>query len=74
MMSKPPDDVSTTFRISTRLDKGAADRKGEQASRCPLCGYKFSWEEGETACQACFIKKRCRLIMCPRCHHEFPKT
>jgi hypothetical protein len=39
-----------------------------------LCGYKFSWEEGETACQACFFKKRCRLIMCPRCHHEFPKT
>jgi hypothetical protein len=39
-----------------------------------LCGYKFSWKEGEKACQACFIKNRCRLIMCPRCHHEFPKT
>ena len=73
-MSKPFNDVSATFRTTIRLDKENADQKYEQVYRCPLCGYKFSWEEGEKTCQACFIKNRCRLIMCPRCRHEFPKT
>lgn len=73
-MSKPLNDVSATFRVTTHSDKGDADRKCEQTYRCPLCGYEFGWDEGENACQMCFIKKRCRLIMCPRCRHEFPKT
>jgi hypothetical protein len=73
-MSKSLDDVSATFRITTHLDKESTDQRCEQVCRCPLCGYEFSWEEGEKICQACLIKKRCRLIMCPRCHHEFPKT
>jgi transposase-like protein len=73
-MSKPLNDVSAPFKGNTRSDNGVTDRKSEPVYRCPLCGYKFSWTEGEKACQACFIKNRCTLIMCPRCHHEFPKT
>jgi len=60
-MSKPLDGVSATFRMTTHSDKGATDQKCEQVYRCPLCGYKFSWKEGEKTCQACFIKKRCTL-------------
>ncbi|RLI47184.1 hypothetical protein DRO69_01255 [Candidatus Bathyarchaeota archaeon] len=74
MVSKSPNDVSATFRIITRSDKGNTERKSDPVYQCPLCGYKFGWEKGEKACQACFMKKHCKLIMCPRCHHEFPKT
>lgn len=40
--------------------------------RCPLCGHRFKREEA-TGCQVCPSVLRCKRVMCPNCHYEFPK-
>lgn len=39
--------------------------------RCPLCGNEFERGAAES-CAICPLLKRCGLVMCPHCSHEFP--
>ena len=40
---------------------------------CPLCGYSFTENEGETACGRCFLAHSCELVKCPNCGYETPR-
>ncbi|MCJ7610531.1 hypothetical protein MUP00_12860 [Candidatus Bathyarchaeota archaeon] len=46
---------------------------GEIYYVCPVCGNHFTGSEAE-ACQACPYARKCKLVMCPRCSYEFPRT
>jgi rubredoxin len=39
---------------------------------CALCGYSFSPDEGQSACAACPLHRKCALVRCPNCGYEFP--
>lgn len=62
-------------RLSRQSDKEAPRADGLALTkgllRCPLCGHRFKREEA-IGCQACPSAFRCKLIMCPNCHYEFP--
>ena len=40
--------------------------------KCALCGYAFSAEQAQGACQSCALHRKCRLIRCPNCGYEAP--
>ena len=40
--------------------------------KCALCGYAFSAEQSEGACQGCPLHRKCRLVRCPNCGYETP--
>jgi hypothetical protein len=66
-----PNTSSRKFAAITGLDK-EDNQNGKRTYQCPVCGYKFTLKETE-ACQVCPFKKRCPLVMCPRCYYELPK-
>lgn len=45
------------------------------ASRCPLCGYRFSFDEmPERGCRICPMKRNCDALICPNCGYCQPQT
>ena len=40
--------------------------------KCALCGYTYSAEQAQAACQNCPFHRKCRLIRCPNCGYETP--
>jgi hypothetical protein len=48
-------------------------RTGELV-KCALCGYTYSAQEAEGACRSCPFHRKCRLVRCPNCGYETPKT
>ena len=51
----------------------AADAVATALVQCPLCGFRFEEQEGPACayCPAAF--RRCGMVACPRCSHEFPR-
>jgi hypothetical protein len=37
---------------------------------CPLCGHRFTREQGTAACAGCPLARGCNLVRCPRCGYE----
>jgi len=42
--------------------------------KCSLCGYEFGENAAKAACEGCILTKNCRLVKCPNCGYEMPKT
>lgn len=41
--------------------------------KCPMCGYEFEEEAGESSCESCAHIGACSLVKCPHCGYELPK-
>jgi len=42
--------------------------------KCQLCGNEFDENAAASACEGCMMAKKCRLVRCPNCGYETPKT
>ncbi len=40
--------------------------------KCPLCGYQFMEQEGETHCPGCPLAGACHRVKCPDCGYDVP--
>ena len=38
--------------------------------KCPLCGFRFSEGDAQSACKGCCFFKQCSLARCPNCSFE----
>ena len=48
------------------------EERATDLMKCALCGYAFSAEQAQAACQSCPFHRKCRLIRCPNCGYETP--
>jgi len=42
--------------------------------KCSFCGHEFDENAAPSACEGCIMAKKCRLVKCPNCGYEIPKT
>ena len=42
--------------------------------KCSFCGFEFDEKCAVSSCEGCLLKKKCRLVKCPNCGYEMPKT
>jgi len=51
---------------------GSEGKPPVDAVTCPLCGARYSEEEGRTCHAGCPLERGCQLLACPRCGYEVP--